>query len=256
MKMNWSRYSKAFAALLVLLATAAPVAAVTSSASGVPNGAQVGSEQEATYTLSNLYEDGTQEWTLTGRTNMTGVQWTVEKQKLGGDVETASFSGQTFSTTVSSNNDVERVTVTVRGTTPEVDNFTYEPREQYLFAQLNKSAGDAVTVIETTETHHYTTESQEARQAIESAQTAIDEAGGDEEAEDSLESAISAYNAENFGNAVDLAERAEGEAQQKQQAASRNQLLLFGGIGVLALFVVVGGVYYWRSQQDSYDKLG
>lgn len=254
--MSWSRSSKALGVLLVLLAAVAPAAAVTSSASGVPNAAQVGSEQKATYTLGELYADGTQEWTLTGRTNMTGVQWTVEKRKLGGDVETKSYSGQSFSVQVSSNNDVEKVIVTVRGTTPEVRNFTYDPREQFLFVRLNKSFGDSAETITTTQVHHYTNDSKRAREAIESARSAIEAAGGDRQAEQLLNNAVSAYNSENFDNAADLARQAKREAKQKQQVSSRNRTLLYAGAGLLALLAVAGGVYYWRSQQDTYDKLG
>lgn len=254
--MSWSRSSKAVVALLVLLSAAAPVAAVSTSASGVPDEAQVGEEREANYTLTELYADGTQEWTLTGRSNMTGVQWTVEKHKLGGNVETQSFSGSNFSVQVSSNDDVERVVVTVRGTTPGIDNYTYDPAETYLFAELNKTAGDAVEVVRTDEAHQYTNESKQARDAIKSAEATVEAAGGDEEAERLIRNAISAYEQENFDNAVDLAEQAQEAAEQTQRASNRNELIIYAVLGLIALLVLAGGVYYWRSQRDTYDKLG
>lgn len=257
--MNSNRSSKLATALLatvlVLVLAVTAGAAVTSEVSGVPDGAQADSEQSATYTFSKLYEDGSKEWTLAGRTNLTGVQWTVKKQKLGGDVESESFTGQSFSTTVSSNNDIEKVVVTVQGTTPRVSNFTYEPRERFLFAQFNKSVGDANKVVTTTFLNHFTAESKQARQAIDSARRAIDEAGGHEQANQTLQNAISAYNSGNFDNAIDLADQAEQRARQAEQSRQRTQLALYAGVGVLALVVVFGGVYYWRSQQDTYDKL-
>lgn len=33
------------------------------------------------------------------------------------------------------------------------------------------------------------------------------------------------------------------------------QLATFVGIGVVGLLAVFGGVYYWQSRQDTYDKL-
>ena len=32
-------------------------------------------------------------------------------------------------------------------------------------------------------------------------------------------------------------------------------MLLYGGVGLVALVLVVGGVLWYRSQQDDYDKL-
>lgn len=253
--MNLSRFSKALAALLVLSLVATPVAAVSVTSEGLPEETQVQTETSATFTFTELYEDGAQEWTLDAKTNLTGAQWTVRKQKLGGDVVSESYQGSTFSTAVSSNEDVERVTVTVTGDTPQVGNFTYEPEETYLFAQFNKTVGDASNVVATDRVHHFTEQSKQARNAIESAQAAIDNAGGDGQAQQTLNNAISSYENGNFANAIDLANQAEQRATQKQQTSSRNQLLLYAGAGVVALLVVVGGVLYWRSQQDDYDKL-
>lgn len=256
MNSNRSSSPTAFLVALSLLVLAVSTgAAVTSTASGVPEDARVGSKQGATYTLNNLYEDNTREWTLTGRTSMTGVQWIVEKRKLGGDVETESFSGQSFSTTVSSENSVETVVVTVNGTVPEISNFSYDPRERFVFAQLHKSVGNSKTEVTTTRVHHYTKSSRQARQAIENASEAIQAVGGDEQANRTLHNAISSYEAADFDNAIDLANQAEQRARQAERASQRTQLALYGGIGVVGLVAVFGGVYYWRSRQDTYDKL-
>ncbi|WP_435197000.1 hypothetical protein [Natronomonas sp. EA1] len=253
--MNLSRFSKALAAVLVLSLIATPVAAVAVTSENLPAETQAQSEASATFTFSELYADGSQEWTLEAKTNLTGAQWTVKKQKLGGDVVSESYQGRTFETTVSSNENVETVTVTVTGDVPKVKNFTYDPVETYLFAGFNKTVGSASNVIATERVHHFTEKSKEARNAIESAQAAIDAAGGDQQAQQTLNNAISSYNNGNFANAIDLANQAEQRATQKQEVSSRNQLLLYAGIGVVALLAVVGGVLYWRSQQDSYDKL-
>lgn len=257
--MNWNRSSRSatalLVALLVLVLTVATAAAVSTSTSGVPEEALAGSETNGTYTLGKLYEDGSSEWTLTGETAMSGARWVVKKRKLGGDVQTESFTGQNFSTTVSSRNNVETVVVTVDGTVPSISNFTYEPRETFLFARLNKSVGTSVKVVTATQVHHYTTDSKRARNAILDARTAIDDAGGNPQAERTLQNAISAYNSGNFANAIDLADQARKTARQAERSSQRTQLLLFVGLGVLALAGVFGGVYYWRTKRDRYDKL-
>lgn len=47
----------------------------------------------------------------------------------------------------------------------------------------------------------------------------------------------------------------ETETRQVGRASQRTQLAIYAAIGVAALVAVFGGVYYWRSRQDTYDKL-
>lgn len=253
--MSLNRCSEAVAVVLLLVVAAAPAAAVASDVTGLPEESQVGTDVRAEFTLTELYADGSQEWTLRGNTNLTAVQWTVEKRTLSGNVTRESYSGASFTTRVASSEDVESVVVTIAGTTPEVSNYTYEPPQTYRFAEFVKVVGDANETITERSVHHYTNESREARLAIDSADDAVNETSSDE-AKRLLNNSISAYNNGNFGNAIDLAEQAEGQARQRRQANQRTQLLLFGGIGVLALAAIGGGLYYYRSRQDDYDKLG
>lgn len=255
--MNLSRCSRALVAALLLVSVAAgAAAAVEADAEGVPSDARVDSEVTATYTFTDLYSDY-ESWTLHGETNLTTVTWTVKQEdQAGNQLSQNSYDGGSFNESVNIEDDTARVVVTVRGTVPEVGNFTYEPREEFLLAsyELVREGGTRQAITED-RTHHYTNESKRAREEIEQARTAIDEAGGDQQAEKTLSNAIDAYNGEQFGLAVELANEAEQQAQQKQSVQSRNELLMYGGAGLLALLVIVGGVYYWRSRQDDYDKL-
>ncbi|MFC7176078.1 hypothetical protein [Halosegnis marinus] len=256
--MSWSRCSKAVvAALLVLTAAVAPVAAVSTSSEGVPQEAQVGDEVSATYTFTDLYTDY-ESWTLRGETNLTGVTWTVrELDQAGNQVSQQSYDGGSFNESVALSDDTARVVVEVRGSAPEVENFTYDPAEEFVLADFSLVRdGGTQQSITTSRVHHYTEASNEARTAIESAQAAIDNAGGDDEAEATLEDAVEAYNNEEFGSATTFAENAEQQAQQAESTQSRNQLILYGVAALLVVAVLVGAVLYWRSRGDSYDKLG
>lgn len=252
--MRSTRSSSAVVAVLLALALAMPVAAVSTSADGVPDRAEVDSEVEATFTLSELYSDGANEWTLRSSTALEGAAWTVKKQKLSGDVTSESYSGSSFETAVRSSENVETVTVTVTGDVPTVQNYSYDPAERFLLARFVRVRGENTADIDRQRVHHYTNESATAREAIDAAREAIDD-GSPQEARRDLDQAISAYNAGNFENAVSNAEDAEQRAVQAQRSQNQTQLLLYAGIGVVALVVVFGGIFYWRSQRDTYDRL-
>lgn len=258
--MNSSRSSKLVALLVastLLLAAVAPAAAVSASGQNVPDEAAVGDKVSATFTLTELYSDYEQ-WTLNGETELTQVTWTVTTydqadNKLG----SKSYDGESFNQSISLSNDVDEVTVKVTGVVPEVGNYTYDPAQSFTMAALYQTReGGNSDRIETWEVHHYTEASQQARDAIESASAAIDDAGGVPEAESTLQAAISSFENANFDNANRLAEQAEGTANKAKQSSDRTQLLLYAGAGLFAVGAVVGGVFWWRSNQDSYDKLG
>lgn len=283
--MTSSPSSKAttLALLLVLsLAAVAPAAAIDVASQDVPSEAEVGTTVEATFTLDTLYQEPSfQAWALQGQTELENVTWVVAYSAPDGSTfDNRQYSGQEFSQqgvdsdseTAPFEQPVTEIQVTVRGEVPAVEEYTYDEREQFVIAQLSQRGGDSgsTNTIDSWGTHHYTTGSanepgsQQARQAIDSAESAIVEAenaGGDTSgANETLDSAVSAYENENFANAVSLANDAEDQADQARQdaesSAQTTQLLMFGGAAVLVLALVGGGFWYYKQQQSSYDKLG
>lgn len=251
--------SAAVAALLVLalalvLAAAVPAGAVSTSGDNVPDRAQVGKGIEATFTISELYTDGANEWTLRSSTDLKNAAWTVKKRKLSGDVASESYSGSSFETSVRSSENVETIVVTVTGTVPAVEDYSYDPPEQFSLARFVRVRGENTAAVGSSQVHPYTNASATARDAIDAAQETMGNSPP-QSARRSLDQAISAYDAGNFENAVSNAEDARDAARQAQRSQNRTQLLIYGGIGVLALLVVFGGLFYWRSQRDTYDRL-
>lgn len=285
--MTWSpssRISVLVVAAVLVASLAVPAAAVSIASEDVPEPAAADEEVTATFEITELYQDPSFEsWNLTGSTELESVTWTVAFVNPSGEtVATRNYDGQSFETPpVSSNTDVdddgdaETITdmvVTVQGTVPEPTNFTYPDEETYRVAELVQTRGQdgSTNSIGTWDSHFYTTGSEDtpgsnqARSAIERAEAAIansTDAGGDvEDANASLTNAIEAYQTGEFQLAVNLANEAQTKADDAEQAANSskqtNQLLMFGGIGVVALLIVVGVVWYVRNRGDDYDKLG
>jgi hypothetical protein len=271
--MSSSRYSRwAILAAVAMLAFAAvgTAVAVQVSEEDVPDEGQVGEDYTATVTLGELYQNPDYtSWTLRGETELNNVTWTVTTTDTdtGSQVDRRSFDGQSFNySNIDANaNDANQVTVEVTGTVPSVENFSYADEETFVVASLTQvREGGTSNEIATREAHHFTSGSQAARQVISEAEQAIedaDSAGADTStAESSLESAISAYEGENFGNAQDLAERAQEEANTAKNDAEsteqRNQLLLYAGVGVVVIALIGGGIYWYRQQQDDHGRLG
>ncbi len=252
--MNWNRCSKVGLALLCALFLAvSPVAAVTTGADGTPDSAQVGEQATTTYTFTELYDQYDQ-WTLRGQTQLQEVTWTVRLyDQTGSRIARETYNGGSFTQRVSANDDVNRVEVEVTGTVPQVSNFSYEPPQEFTLAAFTQTQqGGTSAPLTSDSVRHYTESSQEARNALDTAATAVEGAGAGEEL---LNSAISSYNNGNFENAIDLAEQAETAANQAQQSQQTNQLLLYAGAGVVLLLVIGGGVYWFLSNRDTNDPL-
>lgn len=259
MKTSLSRSSKLLVACLVLLsAVAAPAAAVSVADSDVPDEAEVGSQVSATATLDELYKDPQLEaWTLQGQTNLTDVTWTVTYyDQTGAKVGQESTDGQNMTADIAASDDVSEVEVKVTGTVPEVTNYSYDPDQTFLFASLTQARdGGSSNAIESWQVHHYTEESKPAREAIDEAAAAVDSSGSDE-AEKTLENAVSAYENANFELAIELANEAQTKAQSAEQSQETMQLALYAVAGLLVVGLLAGGFLWYRSQQDGYDKLG
>jgi hypothetical protein len=260
---SWSRCSRLVVGLLLVLTLAAPATAVSVGDTSVPEEGQVGEQVTATVTLTELYRNPTLErWQLSGQTALQDVTWVVEYyDQTGARTDQQEFTGQEFSgAQIAATEGTSEVVVRVTGTVPSVSEYTYDPPQQFLLMELTRGQqGGASGTIDTWESHHFTPNSDTARNALDDARTAIESAesagASPTEAEESFASAVDAYENGNFDNAQSLAQRAQGEAESAESGAEQRRLLLFGGAGVVVLALLVGGVYYWRSQQESYDKL-
>ena len=263
-KTNLSRFSSLLLALLVLFSFAAPVAAVSVSETDVPEEAAVDSQVEATVTLTELYRNPTlDQWRLRGETELTDVTWSLSYvDQTGATVDREEFDGQNFtSSQIAADDGTAEVRLRVTGTVPDVDSYTYDPEQQFVFLSLTQTRdGGNANAIDTWERHHFTSGSDEARNAIDDASAAIETAqsngAGVGEAENTRNQAINAYESENFGLATELANEAQSQAESAEQSQQTFTLALYAAGGLVVVVLIVGGFLYWRSQQDTHDPLG
>jgi exonuclease VII small subunit len=263
MRMNSTHYSRATVALLCvvgLVAVAGTAGAFSVSTEGdIPNETAVGSEVSVTYVIDDPYDGPPNEYTLQGETELENVSWTVEVLDQGDGVDQETYGEQSFSQPMDRDGaqNGDEVRITLEGTVPAVGNYTYEPRENYTVAEFARVTGSNENEFRNDSAHHYTEDSREARQAIDDAGTAIEDAGGNSEAENLRGNAISAYENGNFENAVDLANQAQNTAEQAQQSQQTTQTLLLAAGAVVLLLLLGGGGYYFysQSQEDDYSKL-
>jgi Spy/CpxP family protein refolding chaperone len=256
---SWSRCSSLLIGLLVVTALAAPVAAVSVGGENVPAEGQVGSQVTATVTLTELYQNPQLEsWQLAGTTELRNATWTVSYfDQTGSKVRQESFDGSNFtSSTIAAANGTSEVEVRIVGTVPAVGSFSYDPAQQFLLARLVQTrSGGSSNEIGVWRSHHFTSDSQSARQRLDEAQSAVQSADS-QQARETFASAVDAFDGGNFDNAERLAGTAESQAESAQQQSQTIQLALYGVGGLVVVGAVVGGVLWYRSQQDSYDKLG
>jgi len=259
--MNSTRCSRLALLAVLVIAVVGPVAAVSVDSSGAPATAQVGQKVTATYTVTDLYTEY-DSWTLRGETNLTDVTWTVTTyDQTGAKIGQQTYNKPAFERSVSAKDGVNKLTVKVTGTVPAVKNWSYDPAQSIVVSRLTESQqGGTSSTLQTVTARPYTEDSQSARSAVDDASAAVSQAkasGADtSEAQTLLESAISAYDNGNFQNA----ERLAGQAKQKANgsAASKQQtsLLLMAGAGVVVLLGIVGAVWWYLNQRQTYDKLG
>lgn len=252
-----SRSTVALLCLVGLVAFAGTASAFTVSAENVPSESAVGSEVSVTYTVDDPFTDVPNEWTLAGETGLENVSWTVTVLRAGNQISQESYGAQSFEQDLDIDNNGDQVRIELEGTVPAVENYTYEPPENYTVASLTRVSGSNENEFRTDSAHHYTTESQDAREAIDSATAAIEASGGNSEAENLRGNAISAYENGNFENALDLANQAQSAAEQAQQSQQTTQTLLYAAGAVVLLLLLGGGGFYLysQSQQDDYSKL-
>lgn len=254
--MSSNRSSSILLALLVsvILATGA-AGAVTISEHGTPTDLQVGERVTVSYVFTDLYTDPQYEqWTLQGETELEEVTWTVQLVDQADTVQGQElYDGAVFNQSVNIETDTAEVRVEVTGAVPSVGNWSYADGNRFLFAEfrLVRQGGTSAVIATFDDTTRYSDESRQAREAIESARAAIEEVGGHSEAETTLSSAVSAYEAGNFENAVNLANQAENTANQAKQGQEQQQLLLMGAGVVVLIVAIVGAVFWYRSRQQT-----
>jgi DNA-binding protein YbaB len=257
-KMSWIRSSKS-AALVVLLAlslTAVGSAGAISVAPGdAPEEVRVGETVTTTVTIEDPFVDMPDQWTLQGSTELENVSLTVTVLQQGDQVDQTVYGEQSFEQELDASNGGDTIEVEITGDAPAVSNYTYEPRETFTLYELASMQGSSTSELNASEVHHYTNASRDARLAIEDAEAAINETGGNSEAEAQRDRAVSAYENSNFDNAESLAGDAQSQAEQAQQSAEQTQTLLMGAGALLVVLLVGGGIYYWRANQDEPTKL-
>lgn len=240
------------AGLLVSSLAVGSAAAVESSPQELPEESEVGTEYEATFELTELFDEYEQ-WTLHGETELTNVTWTIRQyDQADNQIRQTSVDGQTFDEDINIEDGTSRVEVRVTGTTPEIGNLSYDPEERFVVANFTQvREGGTQQEIASHGAHHYTNESKEARNAIDDASEVVNRSG-DQESRETLQSAISAYEAGNFDNAISLAERAEEEATETE---TRRNFLLYGAAAVVVLLLLGGGYYLYKSRQQGPSRL-
>jgi hypothetical protein len=203
-----------------------------------------------TVTVEDPFENAPDQWTLRGDTALQGANWNVEVLNQGRLVTQDDTNGANFTQPLDFEEGATTVNITVTGTVPTLTEFNYEEMdaENYRVMRLTQANGDAIN--ESWESHRYTAASRSARQAIDAAASAVEDAGG--VGQDDLDQAISAYDADNFDNAQSLAEDAQNAAEESQGGLP---VVLIGAAVVVVLLVAGGGYYYYQSQQDSDYKL-
>ena len=238
--------------LLAAAVLAGPAVAVDSSPQDAAEKSEAGTDYEATYELTDLFTDFEQ-WTLVGETDLESVTWTVAQyDQAGNQVAQDSFDGQEFRQGVDIETGVSRIEVRVTGTTPGFETPTYDPPQRFTGASftLNREGGTQQD-IDAYEVHHYTQESRSTRETLDRA-TATVEGSGDDQSQETLQRAISAFNAGNHDNANQLANRAEDEAQSSQR---NRTLLLYGGAAVVIGLLLGGGYYLYQSRKQGPSRL-
>lgn len=278
--MTSSRSSKVTTLVLLCvlaLSVAVPAAAVSVDTAEVPEEAEAGTQVSASVTLDTLYQEPQwEQWTLQGETELENVTWTVTFiDASGNQFDTKSYDGQTFEQPdITSDRDppIIGLRVEVVGEVPPPAEFTYPDKESFVTMDLTQARGEegSMNDIGTWVTHHYTTGaadepgSREARQAIASAEGAIQQAEAADAdtttANQSLGNAIEFYQAGQFANTVENANTAEEQANEAREDAESSQqttqLLMYAGLVAVVLALLGGGFWYYQQQQDSYDKLG
>ena len=258
--MSWTHSSKAVAlgVLLAVAVTTAGIAGAVSFEGNAPESAEAGEEITVEVTMEDLFAEQPDSWTLQADTELENPDWTLEVRDPAGDeVVRQDIANESITQDLSVDNNHVEVFITVEGTVPEMstDTFNYENVEQENITtlELSQVVEDGTSQLEggVWTTHRYNQESQEARQAIDNATTAVEEANS-EDANKRLTEAITFYNNGEFASAIEAANDAQDTAESEGET---QQLLIMLGAVVLLVAILGGGFYYWRQSQQDTSKL-
>ncbi len=235
-----------FAVLLFGTLFAGTTLAVQSTPRDIPEESEVGADMETTFEITELFDEF-ESWTLAAETDLENATWTIwQYDQAGSEISREEIDGRNATQPIDIEDGTSSVEVRVTGTTPEIDELSYDPPDRFVVANFTQQReGGSANDIATHQTHHYTDESRDAREAIDGARESINGSGSDD-ARSSLDSAISAYENGNFENANDLAERAEDDASQSQLLRTG---LIVGGVGITLLLIVFVGYRVYKSRQ-------
>ena len=176
----------------------------------------------------------------------------LEEAGVFEDLQTS--AGDPVEEIIEAGENLDHVNVTVTGTVPEVEAFSYDPPQSFEAMTLTREGGGDVAEIETVSVHHYTSDSADARSVLDDARSAVNNSDSDE-ARNRLDTAISAFEDGSFDAARTAAEDAKSTAESAESSAQTMQYVLYGVGAIVVLALIGGGIYYYRSQQDDYDKL-
>lgn len=147
---------------------------------------------------------------------------------------------------------IRDVTVEVSGTVPDIDRYSYADSDLENVLLLRVAEG-GVTEGEW-ELHRYTSDSQDARTAIDDASAVVDDSDN-EDAQERLEEAKTFYDDGNFDEAITAATDAQSMVDtDDDDDDSRLVYVLVAGFVLLAA-VVGAGLYYRQTQQQPANKL-
>ena len=253
--MSWIRSSEGaiLGVLLVISFAAVGTAAAYEISAESPGEAEVGSTVTLNATIDSPFadDDGPQEWTVVGETDLEDANWQVRTENVGAENGLKVNSGNSVSKTVRAANGTTTVVVEVSGTVPDVSSFNYASQANVTALTVQQQVDGSIQQSDSWSVLQFTDASKSARQAIDAAIDAGAEDASDE-SQTALDNAIEFYNGGNFEKATENAEEAQTLAEQSSGGPS---MLLIGGAVVLLLVVIGAVVYVYRSNQQSGHKL-
>lgn len=219
--MIWTRCSTVVAMgvlLAVSLTTVGIVAGVSFTEEEVPQESEVGSTPTIVVTSEDPFEGKQSPWTIQASSELEGAEITIIAETVGNDVKEA--SGEE-GLTLDAEEGIDTVTIRVQnGEVPEITSYNYENPEEEAITVLTISDADGPTIQEFT-VQRYTEKSKQARQAIDTANEAVEAKGG-EDAESRLDEAKVHYNHGEFEQAITAAKDAQEQAERNGSSDTEN----------------------------------